>query len=280
MSQQKTTPNTKRKLLLIFTLALLIFSFLRWDISPWLATQIQQAAKQAGINIQYEHISVSGFTVQLNQLQISKANEISVQFQELQASPAWDALLSGELGVHIEALWQTNPISFTIIQQGESLQINNISAVVDISRIQQFMTSIPAKISGVIQAQGQVLLNPSTQKLESGNLEVVWNQAKAGLTQPKFTLGDYHIKLYSDEQGNQPWHWDISGGSGVALKGNGTMSPQQPDPQWWAINVLMNVKVDQTNPSLAMMMQSMMGTTEASLRISGTLGKPRTEIVR
>jgi autotransporter translocation and assembly factor TamB len=280
MNQQDTTPNSKRKLLLIFTLALLIFLFLRWDISPWLATQIQQAAKQAGVNVQYEHISVSGFTVQLNQLQISKANEISVQLQEVRAGLAWDALLSGKLGVHIEALWQTNPLSLTIIQQGESLQLNNISAVVDISRIQQFMTSIPAKISGVIEAKGQVRLNPSTQKLESGNLEMVWNQAKAGLTQPKFTLGNYHIKLYSDEQNNQPWHWDISGGSGVALKGNGSISPQQPDPQWWALNGLMNVKVDQTNPSLAMMMQSMMGTTEASLRISGTLGKPRTEIVR
>jgi len=91
MSRQATTPNSKRKLLLIFTFALLVFSLLRWDISPWLATQIQQAAKQAGVNVQYEHLSVSGFTVQLTQLQISKANEMSVQLQELKASLAWDA---------------------------------------------------------------------------------------------------------------------------------------------------------------------------------------------
>jgi len=188
--------------------------------------------------------------------------------------------LSGELGVHIEALWQTNPLSLTVIQQGDSLQLNNISAMVDISRIQQLIRNIPAKISGVVQAQGQIRLNPNTQKLESGNLEMVWNQAKAGLTQPKFILGDYRIKLYNDTQDSQPWHWDISGGSGVALKGNGNLSPQHPDPQSWAVDGLLNVKVDQTNPSLAMMMQSMMGTTEASLRISGTLGKLRTEIVR
>ena len=280
MSQQTAQPSSNRKLFLIFILVLLIFSLLRWDISPWLSTQVQQAATQAGIDVQYEQVAVSGFGIQFDNLQVSKSNMQSIQFQELRVNLAWDALVSGELGVDIGALWQTNPVSFTVIQQGDSLQINDIDAVVDISRIPQLTAQIPASISGVIEAHGQVRINPNTQKLESGDLEIVWNQAKAGLTQPKFILGDYHIKLYSDEQDNQPWHWDISGGSGVALKGNGTISPQHPDPQWWPINGLMNVKVDQTNPSLAMMMQSMMGTTEASLRISGTLGKPRTEIVR
>jgi len=280
MSRKIVSLGSKRKLLLVFALALATFSLLRWDMSPWLSTQIQQAAKQAGINVQYDQVSISGFGIQFDNLQINKPNIQPLQFQELQANLAWDVLLAGELGANIETLWQSNPISFTVIQQGDSLQINNISAVVDISRIPQLTANIPASISGVIEAHGAVRINPNTQKLETGDLEIVWNQAKAGLTQPKFTLGDYHIKLYSDTQENQPWHWDISGGSGVALKGNGTISPQHPDPQWWPINGLMNVKVDQTNPSLAMMMQSMMGTTEASLRISGTLGKPRTEIVR
>ncbi|MCF6208934.1 MAG: hypothetical protein L3J61_06100 [Ghiorsea sp.] len=280
MSQKEAPLSSKRKLLLIFTLALAVFSLLRWDISPWLDTQIQQAAKQAGVGVQYEQISVSGLGIQLDNLQVSRPNMQPLQFQELQVNLAWNALLSGEVGANIETLWQTNPISFTVIQQGDSLQINDIAAVVDISRIPQLTAQIPASISGVIEAHGAIRINPNTQKLETGDLEIVWNQAKAGLTQPKFTLGDYHIKLYSDAQENQPWHWDISGGSGVALKGNGTISPQQPDPQWWAISGLLNTKVDQTNPSLAMMMQSMMGTTEASLRISGTLGKPRTEIVR
>jgi len=280
MSQKIASPSSKRKLLLTFTLALVIFSLLRWDISPWLSTQIQQAATQAGFNVQYEQLSVSGLGVQLDNLQVSKPNMQPLQFQELRANLAWNVLLSGELGVNIEALWQTNPISLTVIQQNGSLQINDIDAVVDISRIKQLTANIPASISGVIEAHGHIRINPNTQMLETGNLEIAWNNAKAGLTQPKFTLGDYFIKFYSDEQDNQPWHWDIAGGSGVALKGNGTISPQHPNPQWWTINGLMNAKVDQTNPSLAMMMQSMMGTTEASLRISGTLGKPRTEIVR
>ncbi|WP_038250872.1 translocation/assembly module TamB domain-containing protein [Ghiorsea bivora] len=281
MSQQTPAPNSKRKLLFIFTFALLTFSLLRWDISPWLSTQIQQAAKQAGVNLQYESMAVSGFGIVFQQLHISQADKQSIKLQKLEANLAWNALLSGELGANIETLWQTNPISFTVIQQGDSLQINDIDAVVDISRIPaQLMSQIPARISGVIQAQGDIRINPNTQQLEAGNLDITWNQAKAGLTQPKFTLGDYHIKIYSDAQKNQPWHWDISGGSGVTLKGNGTLLPQQPDPKWWGVDGLINVKVDQTNPSLAMMMQSMMGTTEASLRISGTLGKPRTEIVR
>ena len=285
MSQKKATLSSKKTLFLIFTLALATFSLLRWDISPWLSTQIQQAAKQAGVNLQYESMAVSGFGIVFQQLHISQADKQSIKLEKVEANLAWNTLLSGEIGANIEALWQTNPVSFTVIQQGDSLHINDIDAVVDISRIPaQFMNQIPASISGVIQAQGDIRINPSSQQLEAGNLNITWNQAKVGLTQPKFTLGDYHIKIYSDEkndgQHNKPWHWDISGGSGVALKGNGTLSPQHPDPKRWVVDGLMNVKVDQTNPSLAMMMQSMMGTTEASLRISGTLGKPRTEIVR
>jgi len=280
MNQKVTALSSKRTLFFIFILALLVFSLLRWDMSSWLSAQIQQAAKQTGMNIQYEHISVTGFTVQLNQLKISKSNILSIQVQELKVSLAWDALLSGELGVNIESLWQTNPLSFTIIQQGDRLQIQHIDAVLDISRIPQLTTSIPARVSGVVKISGDIRINPNTQQLEGGNLDITWNQAKAGLTQPKFTLGDYQINIFNDQKNNQPWHWDILGGSGVALKGNGTLLPQSPNPQSWPISGLISAKVDQTNPSLAMMVQSMMGTTENSLRISGTLGKPRTEIVR
>lgn len=280
MSQKKATLSSKKTLFLIFTLALATFSLLRWDISPWVSTQIEQAAKQAGVNLQYESMAVSGFGIVFQQLHISQAGKQSIQLQKLEASLAWNALLSGELGANIEALWQTNPISFTVVQQGESLHIQHLDAVVDISRIPaQLMSQIPASISGVIQAQGDIRINPNTQQLEAGNLNIMWNQAKAGLIQPKFTLGDYTLNIKSNEQQNQPWHWNISGGSGVALEGNGSLSAKLPDPQQWLIDGLVNAKVDQTNPSLAMMMQSMMGKTEAKLRISGALGKPHMEVI-
>ncbi len=277
MSAITTKPLSKRFLITLFFIALPIFIFMRWDSSIWLDAQVQQAASDAGYQLTYTDLDVSGLTVHLQNVHIQQQQN-SLDLDSLEISPSFSTLISGDLGADINASWLGNPISASVSSSDDLLTLTNIDAMIDVSRIQNL--NIPAQLAGLMHLQGFVMVWQNTGLPQSGELQLTWNQAKAGLAAPEFTLGDYTLNLNSVEDIKQPWQWTIAGGSGVALNGSGTLLPTMPDPKQWLINGLVDTEIDNANPSLSMMMQSMMGSTKAKFRISGSLGAPRTDIVR
>ena len=277
MSTTTTKPLSKRFLIILFFIALPIFIFMRWDSSTWLDAQVQRAASDAGYQLTYTDLDVSGVTVHLQNVHIQQQQN-SLDLDSLNISPSLSSLMSGTLGANINASWLGNPISASVSSSDNLLTLTNIDAIIDVSRVQNL--NIPAELAGLMHLQGDLVLQQNTGLPQSGKLQLTWNQAKAGLATPEFTLGDYTLNLNSVEDVKQPWQWTIAGGSGVALNGSGTLLPTMPDPKQWLINGLVDTEIDNSNPSLAMMMQSMMGSTKAKFRISGSLGAPRTDIVR
>ncbi len=277
MSQETIPTHSWRLLSGIFILALLVFTAIRWDYSAWTSQHIQQAAKNAGYTITYQDMQIVGLSLDLSQVLIQSKQQ-SIALDTLHISPAFSRLLTGELAANITLSWQNNPVSFSISQQQGELTFTHIDAVVDVSRIKNL--NIPAKLAGIMQVTGELTLNQNTGLPQHGALHITWNQAMAGLTTPEFTLGDYQANINSVDDENQPWRWQIAGGSGVSLEGSGTILPNMPDPKQWLVNGLVEIQIDNSNPSLAMMIQSMMGSQQAKLRISGSLGAPRTDMVR
>ncbi len=282
MNHQTTVKTNSWRLLLgVFALALLVFTAMRWDysthISNWISQRIQQAATNAGYTITYQDMQISGLSLDLSQVHIQNKQQ-SIALDTLNISPAFSRLLTGELAANASLSWLNNPISFNLSQQDDQIAFTDIDAVVDVSRMEGL--NIPAKLAGIVQATGELALNQNTGLPKHGVLHITWNQAMAGLATPEFTLGDYQADINSVDDESQPWQWQIAGGSGVSLDGSGTVLPSMPDPKQWLVNGLVETKIGDSNPSLAMMMQSMMGSKQAKLRISGSLGAPRTDIVR
>ncbi len=274
------SPTSMRFLLGLFIIALPVFILLRWDYSAWLTTEINQAAKNAGITLHYDNVSLSGLGISFKNIQLSTPESPKIQCNELTASLSLSSLFSGSIAADMDILWETNPVSFTVSQNGELIEISAVEAMIDLERLSAYQQNIPARLSGLVSANGVITLNRLTRQVHTGQLEISWHQAMAGLAQPEFTLGDYKLNLNSAETADQPWHWEISGGSGLALDGQGSLSPQHPDPKQWVFSGELAVQVDDTNPALAMMMQTFAGSKQTKLRLSGTLLNPRTDIIR
>jgi len=271
---------SNRQLFLIFILSLPIFLFMRWDSSTWLKVRVDAAAKDSGYNLSYSHISTSGLGVSFQDLSISKTNSPTIHFDKIDASLSLSQLLAANLAADIDAIWQGNPVSFSTAKSGEHIIISDVEAVIDLSRVEMLKESIPAQLAGLVEARGEISINQTSQLPQSIHLNILWNQAMAGLAAPEFALGDYTANIESVEDPTKPWAWNISGGSGVALQGEGSIFPQNPDPNLWGINGSVDVNVSQTNPSLAMMLRTMAGSNQVKVRLSGTLSKPRTDFIR
>ncbi|HIP07154.1 MAG TPA: hypothetical protein EYG66_04710 [Mariprofundaceae bacterium] len=278
MKNETVKPFSVRLLLSIFIISLLVFMLLRWDVSSFLRHQIDNAAKQEGYTLIYDEVSISGLSIVLQPITIQQGKAMSIQLDKIQLSPSFSQLTSGILGLDINTTWLGNPISATVVQDGDVIQLLNIDAMIDVSRLDDL--NIPVQLSGLMHLQGELQLLQSTGQPQSGRLTLTWNNAKAGLAAPEFTLGDYQVNINSVDDVSQPWQWAISGGSGVALNGSGTLLANNPDPKRWAVTGLVDANIDNSNPSLAMMMQGVMGSNQAKFRISGSLGAPRTVIVR
>jgi len=278
MSNKSNQAFSTRLLIGVFIISLLLFMMLRWDSSSFLRSQIDAAAQQAGYTLIYDDVSLSGLNIVLEHVSIQQGNATNIKLDKLQLSPSLSQLFSGTLALNVSATWLGNPISVSIAQVDNEIQLANIDAMIDVSRLQSLQ--IPAELSGLVHLQGDLNVQQHTGQPSSGALTLAWNNAQAGLTSPEFTLGDYTLDLNSQEDTTQPWQWTISGGSGVSLNGSGTLLPNNVDPKNWVVSGLVDTTIDNSNPSLAMMMQGMMGSTQAKFRISGSLGAPRTVIVR
>jgi len=278
MSNKSNQAFSTRLLIGVFIISLLLFMMLRWDSSSFLRSQIDAAAQQAGYTLIYDDVSLSGLNIVLEHVSIQQGNATNIKLDKLQLSPSLSQLFSGTLALNVSATWLGNPISVSIAQVDNEIQLANIDAMVDVSRLQSLQ--IPAELSGLVHLQGDLNVQQHTGQPSSGALTLAWNNAQAGLTSPEFILGDYTLDLNSQEDTTQPWQWTISGGSGVSLNGSGTLLPNNVDPKNWVVSGLVDTTIDNSNPSLAMMMQGMMGSTQAKFRISGSLGAPRTVIVR
>jgi len=278
MSNKSNQAFSTRLLIGVFIISLLLFMMLRWDSSSFLRSQIDAAAQQAGYTLIYDDVSLSGLNIVLEHVSIQQGNATNIKLDKLQLSPSLSQLFSGTLALNVSATWLGNPISVSIAQVDNEIQLANIDAMIDVSRLQSLQ--IPAELSGLVHLQGDLNVQQHTGQPSSGALTLAWNNAQAGLTSPEFTLGDYTLDLNSQEDTTQPWQWTISGGRGVSLNGSGTLLPNNVDPKNWVVSGLVDTTIDNSNPSLAMMMQGMMGSTQAKFRISGSLGAPRTVIVR
>lgn len=267
-----------KRLLLLLVLATAFFIFIRWDLSPWMSAKISDLAAENGLELHYENLNMSGLGLRFEQVQIKRAGSAPVTLTSLKLSPAWSYLSSGTPALNVKAMWQDNPILFTVSQQDSHITIEAMDATIQAADLLA-MQHIPAKASGNLHLTGALQIDPDTQKIFPIQIQIDGHALQAGLNGPEFILGDYVLHLQSDVQAAQPWAWDISGGSSIVLEGNGLLSTSNPDPMLWQISGQARLSVDNSQPVLTMMVKALTGKSTSSIRLSGSISSPRAVIL-
>jgi len=273
------TPLSNRRLITLFLIALPIFILLRWDFSAWVEQQVQQAASQNQVRLQYDTFNISGLGLTLTNLSVAQAGNKAIKADSLHTSLSLASLFAAKLGVDVEIVWQQNPISCTISQSGDLVAIDNIDAQIKADDLKLLLPNLIAALAGNIELTGNAVVNPITQKAEAININAAWLGAQAGLGTPQFQLGDYQLQLNSDTDPTQPWAWSISGGNSLAIDGKGLLNTQDNDPMRWGLSGQAGLTVDDSNPTLTMMIKTFAGGNKAKMRLSGTLATPRADIL-
>lgn len=276
MASSKTLSN--RFLFGLFFITLPLFIAIRWDYSSFIDAKIRSTATGAGVN--YEQVAFSGLSLVFTNIQLNKAGLPQLQLKEAVISPSFSKLFTGDIGASIAFSWNNNPIALDASLQGELLELSNIDASIDLETTSELQQDFIAKASGMVSAQGSLLLNQQTQQLQAADLSLSWTGAKAGLASPEFDLGNISAQLQSSEEVNKPWNWKVQGEPAITLSGTGTLNPENPNPKLWPISGEIEVAIGDNNPTLAMMLQSFAGNKQAKIRLSGTLSNPRTDIIR
>jgi len=274
------SPATTRFLLILFLLSLPLFMLMRWDISPWLNQQIDSAAKDSGIILEYEHVTISGIGLSFDNITINQANKNSIRLDQLQVSLSVSKLFTGALAANINALWLANPIALTIMQADGNIEIFDLNANIDLLNLADIQQQLPLRATGMVKITGNISIQQSTMLPAQASLDIAWNKAEAGLSAPEFQLGDYLLNIQNGEDANQAWDWNISGGTDVALDGKGRISLQPNNIQQSNISGTVDINVSPNNATLAMMVQAFAGSSKAKIRLSGSIASPRTNIVR
>jgi len=274
ISDNQTSHASWLQLLIIFVIALLLFMTLRWQPEIWIASQINNYAKQHNVSISYKNLEVNGFVVDIEHLSIQTPQLARpINFDTLSLMPAWSSLLRATIGIHTQVIWREQHASATLIKRHDMISIQAFKVDMDVAELQPLLTKsipLPVTFSGQIQARGNIQIHASDGRPLHGDITIQWRAATAVMASEQMLLGDYTLMLQTDNA-TTPWQWSIDGGSGLTLKGKGTINTAANNPAAWTTHGQLRLQASKETPSLA----AMLGNKAQQFNISGNAFHPQ-----
>lgn len=204
-------------------------------------------------------------------------------FNRLELSPAWGALLTGSPGASIKANWQGLEAAAKVAQDGEKISVQDIQAkadAADLVRMIETSLHLPVRIglAGVASLEGEAVLDEHSGIPDSGYLNLHWQGAKADIMGTELVLGDLLFQLQSKDG---QWQWLLRDDGEGFIRGSGIVRRQGISVTAWPLSGAITVnpaKAD--NPALLAWLPNQAGGGNFSLKVSGTLSRPRVDIVK
>lgn len=258
------------QLCLAFVLALLLFLMLRWQPEPWLRQQIDQQARQNGIDLQYRQLDIEGMSVRMEHVSIQTAAlPMPVVLDSLSFTPVWALLSAGTAAVEVHASVLAQPVKAVLVWQENHMQVRELNADLDVAVLQplwkQYMI-LPVDVGGRLKLTGNVQLDAANGRPVEGQLEAIWKQASIDLPMFDKSLGDYQLALKATDNSGR-WQWSLGGGTQVMLSGAGQLDMSEELAQQWAINGRVQLQAAPEASSIA----AMLGGQAKAFSISGNL---------
>ncbi len=272
-------PQPVGRLSAVFLLALLVFLGLRFEPEPLVRSKLAEIAAASAIQFHADRINVHGWAVALTDVAIvSSRIPGSLIFERIEISPAWRALLRGDRGVKIDLLWQGERLAATVIDAGEHIRLEGIEAHAALNGMAGKMgLPLPVELSGDMSLQGSVSLHALSGLPDQGMLELQWQGAKAGMAGAEFALGNLLLQL---EGKTDQWHWLLADHGGGFVRGNGVVDKRGAAMKLWPLSGTIVVDLAKADPGLLAWLPHSKGREEIRLNVSGTLFRPRVDVVK
>ncbi|MDX8406662.1 MAG: hypothetical protein R8K50_11010 [Mariprofundus sp.] len=242
-------PHASWKLLtVLFVVSLALFLSLRWQPEPWLRGQIMAATQPYGMDVEFQQLEVDGLAVRLQKIQISGGSlPAPLQLDSVRLAPAWMQLLQGIPAVFVNVSWQGVDVATEVSLHDQQIELADIRFSHDIAALATMLNlSVPVQLGGVLALSG-VLRSDATGRPLAGKLVGQWQQAAASMSGEPELLGNYKLEL-ANEDPEKPWQWQLTGGDGLIVKGDGTLTMPSNVPQQWMLGGQLNLAAGQTLP--------------------------------
>ena len=256
------------KLAILFLIALLLFSAIRWDSESWLRGELDAALAEQQIDLHYEGLQLHWNGLELSHVQMaSPALNKPLLLDQLNMSLNFASLLQAQLAANIHSQNDFMAVDALLAQQDDAIQITQIDAICDVHAAQTWL-ALPAlaQLSGHLQINGDLTLNSMTGLPQAGELTAHWLTAAANMMHQAYPLGDYTLQATIKEQ-TMPWN--LVGGKELAANGQGKINMASPNPQSWGLTGEIHIQAQPGNPLAAFLSNS-----KKQLRLSGTIKQP------
>ncbi len=256
-----------------FAVSFLVFFALRWQpqawLEGWLAGQIARQAAQAGVQVSWRDMRLSGAGLALEGLRIGRGGR-EVLLARLDVSPAWRMLAHGRLAAHLHVHgWNgmDGEAEATLWREGGRIRLEDASLRLKASALDALIAArapMPVSLDGMIETRGALWLDAASGRPLAGRLEARWHEAAVRISGAMVARGAYRLAA-SGEKGI--WQWTVKGEGAPELEAQGALNAAVGPPVAWRLSGRAHLRGGEG------MLGALIGGG-AKIEISGTLARP------
>lgn len=274
------SPQSFRRLLLIFITALLIFVGIRFEPESLLRSKVQEMAARSNVQFHFEQLRLTPLSLKIINVSLASSQiPAGLTFEQIAISPSWSSLFTGDLAIDIALVWQGNHGTARVKRSDENILLEEIRATIEAADLIQFVRlPIPLDVSGVSSLEGELLLNLRAKAPLAGHIDVSSESLAINVLGMEFPLVD--ILFHLEEKLSPSWQWNISAGKNRYLDANGTLEMVGLPTQWKADGLISLNTNNIENQTLNKFIKSISPKGDLlQARISGTLNRPHMEVL-
>jgi len=260
-------------LIILFILAVSLFTWLRWNPTPWFNAQLADHGLAAYVHI--KSAEKSGLGLHLNDVRIQTPKGITVHVDALTLSPAWFRMIRGTLALHVQGEIRQATFALNISLQDHAIWLHDMDLFAPVGMLKDYIAQTAMlNLTGTMQASGDIKLDQQNGIPLEGALVLQWDKAASALL-GKQPLGDFKLQLTSSK--NSAWVWKIHGGKALSINGKGHLSTASQQPKLWRVDGAVQ---SQSQGAVASMLSSMSGQSQWNLTVSGVISHPNIQYLK
>lgn len=272
MESKFELPLSRKALVWLFAVLLPVFISIRWQPTVNLESILKDAARSNGVEISFSRLQLSGLNLQVDDVVIMPVGmPEAFRLGQVQLSPAWGELVTGNRAVDISALYAGLSGEATLILQEQTLKVESIRAHGDLSGLSGYFTlPMSIQLAGNIKMTGRAEIDLVEQMPVAAQFDVHWQDAIVRGLGNEINGGSYVAVISLQEP--DVWRWQVDGGSSLSIKGEGVVQANTGPIQGWQCSGTSEL-LNQSDESL--LSAILPRGKSASFTLSGTLGAPR-----
>jgi len=260
-------------LILLFILALPVFTWLRWNPTSWINAQL--ASNGMAAYVQVNLVEKSGMELRLKDVHIQIPDGTNISLNRVVLNPAWLRILRGTPSFHVRGAIGGATFSFNVSMQGGYIWLRDLDILARAGMIKDyFPQAAMLNLTGDMLISGDIKLRQHDGIPLEGAMTLQWQKAASNML-GKGSLGDFRLDLTSSK--NSAWQWQVKGGKTLSIDGKGHLSTLSQNPELWQVDGSIHT---QSQGSVASLLTGITGQDRWDLMISGVISNPHMKLLK